>query len=727
MNSDTSGASLDGLRANLQSLLKTLEKLLEEIEATLLPNFKRLSKELKERITSSDAKYANHFAKIWFKAFLGIKDEVMVLSKGEIIRRYHKGTHEAFLHSRSKDAHLYNKKYRLTACCKDGVDYEYRYITSKFGHKSFLDKVADKMDVVNDRIDVAAKEVDAQFRRLEVALAAKGAKGVTFTLQHNSEMIKAQLATQAVSYSRSSMGTEDCSRAESLSTTIDDPTELLSNKSLVTSAYESFPPPASSSSMQSQGAARKRALALTDSDDEEDKAEARRRELAKKQREATDFQLSVSIGGIKKEVVHLRHEEDFSEYLGLGLGQGGKENAAPGVPVGGMSSGGTGGSRGDSEVVRAIKMALKNVPRAERHSLVVRLLEGFVQSSATTKSAAAAAGDDDASTGIISPVDAVAGSEDARDAKLLSDSLKAVLRGVNAFECFEMLRVRLYYPCAQQQAGAAAFDFVDAPLYFSYYCDVSSNAPGDRRSLCLSVVELFTTLRDNFMWNPRGAHGCKVLPYLPFLAHNRADGGVARSGGFVSLPADPSAVLHVYCSRNKHMNIVLDAFSASHSSASSGIFEVIEKLCDDSCSCDLAFTDFGSRVFEDVLRIKLSCLLTASSDGTGFLNVIDISNSRNVSGVVLALLLRLGERVVATAALSTACLVDFVANYSSCAPGACGTAGEAAKLFARLKHLDVSHNDLGGGSKSELMKAFETIVRSHGGDDVTILVNDRRL
>lgn len=102
------------------------------------PPLEKMTIETAEKIRKfgKDRNICQRLVKSWFRTFLGIKDEAMILITGEIVRSYHIPQHEKFQHERREEAHYYNDKCTLSACSVDGIDYEYRIITEKFGSKS---------------------------------------------------------------------------------------------------------------------------------------------------------------------------------------------------------------------------------------------------------------------------------------------------------------------------------------------------------------------------------------------------------------------------------------------------------------------------------------------------------------------------------------------------------------------------------------------------------------
>lgn len=71
----------------------------------------------------------------WFRNFIGIKDEAMLLINGEIIRGYHLKFHKQYIHERGNEQRYYTSKAEflgLSSCCVDGLLYEIRSMERKY-------------------------------------------------------------------------------------------------------------------------------------------------------------------------------------------------------------------------------------------------------------------------------------------------------------------------------------------------------------------------------------------------------------------------------------------------------------------------------------------------------------------------------------------------------------------------------------------------------------------
>jgi hypothetical protein len=116
-------SNLQSFTSSVESLFSTYEKLTEDC-----------SSRLKSKV-SIEAKLIQYYVKRWFRSFIGIKDECMALISGEIIRRYHQNQHKLYLHDRGNENKIYKRSETLSACSVDGIDYEYRKYSKKYGNK----------------------------------------------------------------------------------------------------------------------------------------------------------------------------------------------------------------------------------------------------------------------------------------------------------------------------------------------------------------------------------------------------------------------------------------------------------------------------------------------------------------------------------------------------------------------------------------------------------------
>lgn len=120
----------------LKSAQEMLLRLFAELDARFEP-FRQLSEDYGSRIRKNGTKYIAWYVKRWLRCFIGMKDEVMVLISGEIIRKYHEsGVHKEFIHDRGAENSIYRRSSILSLCSVDGIDYEYRMMVEKYGEKA---------------------------------------------------------------------------------------------------------------------------------------------------------------------------------------------------------------------------------------------------------------------------------------------------------------------------------------------------------------------------------------------------------------------------------------------------------------------------------------------------------------------------------------------------------------------------------------------------------------
>lgn len=270
-------------------LVSKQEKLLvslSDTEKLLLP-FQRLSNELYDLILKCDDGKIKDLSLVWFNAFLGYKDECMVLSKGDLIRKYHIKQYKMYIHSREKERHYYNSNYSLSSLSRDGIDYEYRQLVDKYPNKS-LNSIANKSDEIGNRVDALSKALDKSFQRLEEALKKRHVN-VKMILIHNGEQIMAKDADGIPLFKllRGDMNTEKITKEMSLTTTLD----------------EDFIKSCQSKTSNNLPITKKRQNVIYDSDEDkkqEENEKKRLRQIEKeRKKEETNFQMDVNLEQLK--------------------------------------------------------------------------------------------------------------------------------------------------------------------------------------------------------------------------------------------------------------------------------------------------------------------------------------------------------------------------------------------------------------------------------------------
>ena len=273
-----------------RALVCKQDKLLELLADTekLLSPFQHLCKELYELILKCDIDKIQRLSLVWFNAFLGYKDECMVLSKGDLIRKYHIKQHKQYIHSREKERHYYNSKYSLTCISRDGIDYEYRQLQEKYPGKS-MNTIANRSDEIGNRVDNLSKELDNSFRLLEEALKKRHIN-VKMILIHNGEQImtKGVDGIKLFDLLRGDMNINNVTKEQSLTTTLDE--------DLVRSCQ-------SKTTHTNTTTHKKRQNVIYDSDEEKKQLENNKKRLRQEERERrreeTDFQMDVSLDQLK--------------------------------------------------------------------------------------------------------------------------------------------------------------------------------------------------------------------------------------------------------------------------------------------------------------------------------------------------------------------------------------------------------------------------------------------
>jgi len=282
---------------------KLLELLIDS-EKLLLP-FQHLCNELYSKLLICDINMIEKLLLIWFKAFLGYKDECMVLSKGELIRKYHIKQHKKYIHSREKERHYYNMKYKLTSISCDGIDYEYRELQNKYPGKS-MESIASKCDSISERVDNLSKELDITFHKLEDALKKRHIN-VKMILIHNGEQIMitgGDGISQKFELLRGSMNTENSTKEESLTTTLDE--DLLRSFQSKSNNNNANNVNNNNNNINNNQTIKKRNNIIYDSDEDKEKEEIQKKRLKQlekeKRKEETNFQMDVSLDQLKNNI-----------------------------------------------------------------------------------------------------------------------------------------------------------------------------------------------------------------------------------------------------------------------------------------------------------------------------------------------------------------------------------------------------------------------------------------
>ncbi|RYH28309.1 hypothetical protein EON65_12665 [archaeon] len=209
----------------VKSATEKLRTRLLEAESRL-PAFRKLTGDVIERIKAIGAEHFLHFLKLWFRTFLGMRDECMILITGEIVRNYHIEPHRDYIHERNRESHYYNKDCSLSLCSSDGIDFEYRQLQSKYGSKSAFDKIADAADEIGGRLHALYQSINACHDRLadfikSLKICKYDADFERFCAESIDIIYIAGEEKKKVTLSSHTYRT--CKRAQALSTVVEDP------------------------------------------------------------------------------------------------------------------------------------------------------------------------------------------------------------------------------------------------------------------------------------------------------------------------------------------------------------------------------------------------------------------------------------------------------------------------------------------------------------------------
>lgn len=223
----------------LKECQKTLKGMVSSCE-TLEKQFRRFSddclKRMKELVKRSSGEESSceivkYFLSEWFRSFLAHKDEAMALWKGTVSRDYLVALHKDHApQDRGRENSYYKNCKCLTMCSVDGIDYEYRSITEKYGGSSTLDGLMDTNDDCSSRVTSIIDKLDANAESLRKTMseikAAKSEIRVTSKEnKHMGEEMLIRIASTELVFTRAKTRWATEKRADALSTVVDDPTE----------------------------------------------------------------------------------------------------------------------------------------------------------------------------------------------------------------------------------------------------------------------------------------------------------------------------------------------------------------------------------------------------------------------------------------------------------------------------------------------------------------------
>ena len=153
-------------REGLQELCGRLVAL-SKGTATLPQSFMALTSAVVDKVNEHPPSAAQFILMEWFRCYCAHMDEVLVLVKGELVRKYHRAEHEKYIRSRGhEDSYYSGGKYQLSAASLDGFNYEIR--AGGFEGKTWVERLSDSMEEEGKKLEQRAKAIEA----CEVTLAS---------------------------------------------------------------------------------------------------------------------------------------------------------------------------------------------------------------------------------------------------------------------------------------------------------------------------------------------------------------------------------------------------------------------------------------------------------------------------------------------------------------------------------------------------------------------------
>src|SRR4051812_29225793 len=87
----------------------------------LLPIFHDLTKQCCEILSECPERFMEHYVREWFRLFLGMTDECLMLINGAVARNYYMKDHTKFSQDRRQKG-VHKNALLLSACSVDGMD-----------------------------------------------------------------------------------------------------------------------------------------------------------------------------------------------------------------------------------------------------------------------------------------------------------------------------------------------------------------------------------------------------------------------------------------------------------------------------------------------------------------------------------------------------------------------------------------------------------------------------
>eukprot|EP01039_Chlorochromonas_danica_P000211 gene213-226_t len=278
MSSTIKQKPYDNQVKRLNTVLTVLSKRLGEAESRL-PPFKKVTSDCCERILKfgTEANYLTFYLKQWFRAFLGIRDECMVLLTGELVRNYHAALHESYLHDRHEENEIYSKQCSLSLCSSNGIDFEYRRLVKRFGSKMAFDAIADRSEKLEESLHVLYKRIDECYESIESAVRSLQGCRVVSNLKHRAETLNLVIKNSRIELAGDEF--RRFSHALSLITVLEDHPDIIGRQAATLE----------------RSSRNKRRRGLDDSDDDHDVDEK-----GEKEEKVLNFEFSASVEEIKK-------------------------------------------------------------------------------------------------------------------------------------------------------------------------------------------------------------------------------------------------------------------------------------------------------------------------------------------------------------------------------------------------------------------------------------------
>lgn len=228
--------TIESFKSKIQCLFDNLTELLSLYNQlkVYVSSFEKFSDEILQRIQLLIRKslpisillpHIENYVKIyWLHYYIAVKDELAVLIKGELQRKYHRREHKKYIHDRGHEQTYFLDKYKLSSCSCDGLDYEYRILSDLRPDHPKLETLATSLDDINGKFQIENDRIDACFWKLKLLLSEiTSISSIDISCLHNNEFIKVYFVDglSPLKIFRSDIPTDE-SRAQALSPIIED-------------------------------------------------------------------------------------------------------------------------------------------------------------------------------------------------------------------------------------------------------------------------------------------------------------------------------------------------------------------------------------------------------------------------------------------------------------------------------------------------------------------------